>query len=430
MSIELPAPSSGVPRAPTPEDVRKKIGSGRRSRIPRWAWVLSSLALIVVVAAAVLKSRSLHPLATLYETEEVTRGRLEVTVTATGTLSAMGVVQVGSEVSGKVLMVNVVENARVKKGQVLAEIDPMQLASDVAQTSAQVAASMAAIAQAEATATEAHLARERAEEQAKLGLIPKKDLETALAADARAKAAVASAKANASLTSTAAATARWKLGRTKIIAPLDGVVLARLIEPGQVVVASFQIPVLFRIATDLTQLELEVDIDEADVGKTKEGQTATFQVDAYPERQFPSTLKSIGNEAKTTNGVVTYTAKLAVDNSASLLRPGMTASATIVAEARDNVLLVTSAALRFTPPNVGPSSGMGPPPFMGGGAKPTVAAAPVAKEKGNKFVWVLNAAGGLDPVEVRPEATDGQKTAITGKLQPGMKVALDVLEGP
>ena len=424
MTAELPAPVSGVPRIPSSEDVRKRIGSPRRNRVPRWVFVLAGVVAIALVAGAVLFAKA-KPRPTNYETAEVTRGRLEVTVTATGTLSAVGAVEVGSEVSGKVQKVLVSANERVSKGQVVAEIDPVQLTSEMSQANAQVSASLATIAQAEATANEARLARDRAEEQARLGLIAKKDLETARATDARAQAAVASAKANASVSSTTASTAKWKLSRTKIVAPIDGVVLARLVEPGQVVVASFQTPVLFRIAADLAHLELAVDIDEADVSKTKEGQTASFQVDAWPDRQFPAVLRTIGNEAKTTNGVVTYTAKLTVDNSSMALRPGMTASASIVTEVRENAILVPTAALRFTPSNIGPSNA--PPSPFGGG--PTVIPAPVAKDPHNKFVWVLSGVGTLQPVEVRPEATDGQKTAVSGNLDPSTKVVLDVLEG-
>jgi HlyD family secretion protein len=427
MTVDLPARTSAPPRAPSPEEVAKRIGPARRARTPRWAVVLMVLALVGAVVGGVLYSRKLKPKMTQYESAEVTRGRLEVTISATGTLAAMGAVEVGSEVSGKIQKVNVLDNARVTKGQVLAEIDPMQLSSDVAQTSAQAAASRASILQSEATATEAHLARERAEEQAKLGLIAKKDLETARASDARAEAAVISAKANAALTNTAASTARWKLTRAKIIAPIDGIVLARLIEPGQVVQASFQTPVLFRLATDLTRLELKVDIDEADVGKAKEGQKATFQVDAWPDKKFPSVLTAILNEAKTTNGVVTYSAVLSVDNNDLSLRPGMTASATIVTEARDNTLLVPSGAFRFSPPTTGGTMGGPPNPLSGPGASPT-ASASAPKDPRNKLVWVVEANGTLRSVEVRPEATDGQKTAVSGDLQPGMRVALDTLE--
>lgn len=430
MTAEIQPRSSAVPRVPTPEQVARTIGADRRRRVPRWAIAVAALAAIALGGAALASSRSLKPQPTRYETADVTRGRLEVTISATGTLSAVGIVEVGSEVSGKVQSVFVAENARVTKGQVLAEIDPMQLSSEVATTGAQLAAARASIAQAEATATEAHLARERAEEQAKLGLIAQKDLETARAADLRAQAAVLTAKANASLSSTTAATARWKLTRARIVAPTDGVVLARQVEPGQVVQASFQTPVLFKIAKDLTELELEVDIDEADVGKAKEGQKSTFQVDAWPDRQFPSTLKTIGNVATTTNGVVSYTAKLSVDNKDLMLRPGMTASATIVTEARDDALLVPSSAFRFMPPGIGGSSMPGPPGLLGPSGPKPAASAPVVKDPKNKFVWVLRDAGRVEPVEVRPEATDGSKTAVSGNLQPGMKVALDVLEGP
>ncbi len=427
----MPTSDSGPSRFPTADEVAKTIGTSRRGSVPRW---MKLFVPILGVALALLGSgfaysRAIKPRPIRYETAQVSRGRLEVTVSATGTLSAVGVVEVGSEVSGKVQKVYVSDNARVTKGQILAEIDPMQLASDVAQTSAQVGASKATIAQAEATATEAHLARERAEEQAKLGLIATKDLETARASDARAQASVASTKANLLLTSTAAATARWKLGRAKIVAPIDGVVLARLVEPGQVVVAAFQTPVLFRIASDLVQLELDVDIDEADVGRTREGQTATFQVDAWPDRRFPSIVKNISNEPKSTNGVVTYTAKLSVDNQTLVLRPGMTASATVITDVRENALLVPSSAFRFSPPTLGGSHGPPAPPLLGTPAAPVATSAPTPRDPHNKLVWIVSPSGQLDPVEVRPEASDGEKTAVTGNLQPGTQIALDILEG-
>lgn len=356
-----------------------------------------------------------------YVTAEVTRGDLRVTVTATGTLSALGAVDVGSEVSGRVQNVYVDYNQRVTKGQVLAEIDPVELRAAAAQASAQLAANRAAIKTAEATLVEATQALTRAQTQAQQGLVAVKDLETANAAHARAEAALASAKANAALAGANLNSASWKVTKTKIVSPIDGVVLSRSVAPGQTVAAAFQTPVLFKLATDLTALELNVQVDESDVGRVREGLTAEFRVDAYPDRVFTSLVKSVRNEAKTSSNVVYYEAILTVDNSERLLRPGMTATATITSELHQNVLRVPNAALRFQPPTPsGPGSGN----TQSKGVRTPLA-------PGKKRVYTLGADPKAPiPVEVTAGASDGSNTEVSAPtLKPGAKVIVDVEDG-
>ena len=401
------------------DDVARTLGVNRTKASGRFRrarfWLLAgalSLALAAGVGAAVRRAQSRS--GQHYVMAQVTRGDVRVTVTATGTLSALGAVDVGSEVSGRVQNVYVDYNQRVTKGQVLAEIDPVELKAAAAQASAQLAANRAGITTAEATLFETTQTLNRAQTQLQQGLVATKDLESANAAHARAEAALASAKANATLASANASSAAWKLTKTKIISPIDGVVLSRSVAPGQTVAATFQTPVLFRLATDLAALELNVQVDEADVGRIREGLGAEFRVDAYPERVFTSQVRSVRNEAKSSSNVVYYEAILTVDNSDRLLRPGMTATATIASEVHENVLRVPNAALRFEPPaETGPAS------------SPATTLAPLAP--GRKRVYTLAADGRtLAPVELTPGASDGTNTEIAGTtLQPGKNVVVD-----
>jgi HlyD family secretion protein len=357
-----------------------------------------------------------------YRTAEITRGDLRVTVTATGTLQATTTVEVGAEVSGRILRMTVDANDPVKKGQVLALIDPELLQAAVDQAAAQLAAAEATIREAEATRAETRLAESRARSLNKDGLAAQKDLEAAIAAASRAEAQVASARANHALSRAALVSARSKLDKATIVSPIDGVVLSRSMEPGQTVTAGFSTPVLFKLAEDLTRMRLDVDVDEADVGRAREGQSASFTVEAYPAKTFPSRLLLLLNEPKTTSNVVTYKGRLAVDNSERMLRPGMTATATIVADVRHDAVLVPNAALRFVPPAEGP--GPGGPPGMGG---PKQAGEVVDKDRKN--VYVVEP-GGLRRVAVRVGATDGTSTEVlSDELAVGTTAAVDALAG-
>ena len=335
-------------------EVQQRLGLGAARRRPwrRWtAWGVAALALVALLVA--WRSRAANgDGAAGYVTAPVERGDLAVTVTATGTLAALDTVEVGSEVSGRVLQVHVDYNDQVRAGQVLATIDPEQAQARADEAAAQVAAAAAAQRRAAASAEEARQNLARARQLAASGLVSPQDLDASQATARRAEADVASARAQATVAQASHSASRSALQKTQILAPIDGIVLARSVEPGQTVAASFQAPVLFTLARDLREMTLHVDVDEADVGKVREGQPATFTVDAYPGRTFPSEVISLRNVPKTDQNVVTYEAVLAVQNEDQALRPGMTATATIATQRRPGALLVPNAALRFTPPDV------------------------------------------------------------------------------
>lgn len=400
------------------DEVKRTIGV-QSSPAVRWLWRLGVLTVLLV--AGVLGMRTMKARAAnrgpTFVSEPAHKADVLVTVTATGTLEAVTLVEVGAEVTGRILKLNAAENDKVKKGQVLAVIDPEQLQAAVDQAVAQVSAADASILQAKATVTEAGLVLERNKKLREQGLLGQAELDTATANKQRAEATLASAQANAALARAAYKLAKSRLDKTTIVSPIDGVVLSRQVELGQTVTAGFQTPVLFRLAEDLTSMRVKAAIDEADVGRVHPGLSATFVVEAYPDRKFPSSVSSLGNDPKTSQNVVTYQALLAVDNTEKLLRPGMTCTATIVAETRKDVLVVPNAALRFVPPT---------PPGTPPEKKTSVI--------DNKHrVYVLQ---GKTPVaiEVRVGATDGLVTEIVpvetsqGQIKPGTEVLTDVKE--
>jgi HlyD family secretion protein len=381
---------------------------GEQRGAPRWLrWAVASVALLVLALGGMrfVRQRA-QTSAPRYETARVERGDLQVTVSATGSLASLSMVEVGAEISGRVTRVYVSHNDRVEKGQLLAELDVEQLQASIDESSARVLAANAAIQQAEVTLAEAEANLTRAEALASKGAISPSEIEAARAKRARADALLAASRADARVARAATQSVKSKFGKGRIVSPIRGIVLSRLVEPGQTVTAGFQTPVLFRIAEDLRQMALHVYVDEADIGRVREGSTATFTVDAYPERKFPSRVLSIRNEPKTEQNVVTYEAVLSVDNSELMLRPGMTATATIVAESLHDVLLVPNTALRFAPPErIGL---LGPPTRVAEGPR----------------VWVLRD-GVPEPVRVKRGPTDGQKTQILEGIESGRSVIVD-----
>jgi len=338
-------------------EVEAQLGLGessgsrtRRTWVRRGIWVLVALALLAGLAW--WRARGRAERAPKYVTAPVERGDLAVTVTATGTLSALDTVEVSSEVSGRVAEVLVDFNDRVTAGQTLAVLNPEQARARSQEAAAQVEAASASLVRARATAEESRRKFGRAQELAKAGLLSKDDLDTAQATARRAIADVGAASAQVTVARASLDDARSALRKATVASPIDGIVLSRTVEPGQTVAASLQAPVLFTLARDLTKMKLEVAVDEADVGKVHEGDPATFTVDAYAGRTFPSRVESLHNIASTAENVVTYTAELSVENGDLALRPGMTATANIVTEQKHGVLLVPNAALRFTPPDV------------------------------------------------------------------------------
>ncbi|MFT3848361.1 MAG: efflux RND transporter periplasmic adaptor subunit [Propionivibrio sp.] len=388
--------------------------------------------LVVAIAAYFALSGGNGTAQGRYLTEEATTGNLVVTISASGTLAPTRSVDVGSELSGTLEAVLVNENDTVKQGQVVARLDISKLQDTAAKSRAAVAAAQANVAQMEATVAEsrANLNRLRYVAELSGGKVPSKtELESAEASQQRAVANVDSARAAVVQAQATLKSDETNIAKAVIRSPINGVVLTRKVEPGQTVAATMTTPVLFSLAEDLTKMELQVKVDEADVGNVQVGQPASFTVAAWSGRSFPATLERVGIGSTTTDNVVTYKTVLAVANDDLALRPGMTATARIVTANRENVLMVPNAALRFSPPNgaeAGPQgsilSRLMPRP-------PQQRKAQVRNSSGAEpQVWVLDN-GQPKPVAVQVGASNGRQTEITGgDLKVGMAVITDYQE--
>lgn len=411
------------------DDVR-----GRR----RKRWLVAGAGLVVLVGLAVsiylARQRTPDP-SSLYQTVEVRQGDLQVVVTATGTVDARNRVEVGAEVSGRLIEVLVDFNDRVEPGQVLARIDSTPFELEVVQSQARLQSARASLMTARATEVEARQGIRRFEALAAEGLVSRQDLDATRATAERAKASIASAKAQVAEAEAALQASSTRLEKTTIRSPIAGIVLDRKVEPGQTVTAGFQTPELFSLATDLSEMELDAAIDEADVGRIREEQDATFSVDAYPDRVFQSLVVSVRNVSVLTQNVVTYEAVLSVDNDDRALRPGMTATATIVTSRVKDAVLVPNAALRFKPPKpeaaeakspggnpfimTGPPRGMRRSGQGGSGDK-------AARSGSPGEVFVLEGGQPVARAIVRGE-TDGDHTVVLeGDLAPGTRVITDL----
>jgi len=461
----------------TPELSTPDYGPGAPAPWKRWArWGAIALVAIVVAYFIFGRSGSDKP---KYVTQDVTTGDLTVTVTATGNLEPRNQVDIGSELSGTIRTVTVDVNDEVKAGQVLTKLDTTRLEAQVLQAQSSLASAEARVLQSLAGLKEAraNLARlQKVRELSNNKLPSQQDMDVAESAvaqgegeEAAARAAVAQAKANLDAVKT-------DLSKTDIRSPINGVVLVRSVEPGQTVASSLQAPVLFTLAEDLKKMELHVAVDEADIGSVEVGQDASFTVDAFPNRQFHAKITRVdfasnntqksssgsssssgSGSSATSTGVVTYETVLEVDNSDSLLRPGMTATAEIVTTSIQDATLVPNAALRFTPtgadapgaPNAqqsrGPLSALMPtmPRRMVGGGQ---------QRGGGRMgrVWVIE--DGKPALAIfKPGATDGRMTqvlprgekpngggrqgpmandekfkkALERKIEPGVKVIVD-----
>jgi HlyD family secretion protein len=401
--------------------VIEPLRKGRRWRLARILFVVAALVAIAAAGYVFSRPRGAGP---QYVSVAARRGDLQARVVATGTLQALDQVQVGAEVSGRVLRVNVDFNDRVRSGQVLCQLDPEQWRAAVKQATAQLSANEAALARSRAAKQEVDLALDRTRLLVPEGLATRQALEAATSAALRAQAEVELALAQVAVADAALQSALTSLEKTTIRAPMDGIVLSRAVEPGQTVAATLAAPVLFVLARDLAQMELRINVDEADIGQVGPGQAASFSVDTYPGRRFPARLSSIHNIATTQNNVVTYEARLQVDNSDLALRPGMTATVDIITAERRGVLLVPNAALRFTPPALIESSRGGPVPIFG--RRAPAPRATTAVPTGPR-VWVRGEAG---PVarQIQPGMTDGEWTEVTGgDIQEGDDVLTDIV---
>ncbi|UFS70072.1 efflux RND transporter periplasmic adaptor subunit [Geomonas sp. RF6] len=284
-----------------------------------------------------------------FKFQKVERGDIVSTVSATGTLNAVVTVQVGTQVSGTVSRLFVDFNSPVKKGQAIAQIDPSLFMSQVEQSTGNALNAEATLAKAKVTLADAKRTLGRNRQLLEQGIISQSDLDAAQTAYDSAQAGVQAAQAQLVQSSGALKQAQTNLRYATIKSPVDGIVVSRNVDVGQTVAASFQTPTLFTIAQDLTKMQIETSVDEADISRIKIGQTANFTVDAYPERQFVGKVMQIRNAPVVTQNVVTYVTVITVDNKDLLLKPGMTANVSIETMKKEDVLKVPAAALRFKP---------------------------------------------------------------------------------
>lgn len=363
-----------------------------------------------------------------YITEPVTRDDLTVTVTATGAVQPTNEVEVSSELSGIVRNVLVDYNSKVEIGQTLAELDTDKLKASVDSSRAKLTAARAKVREAEATVLETELEHERVKTLVERNVSSSQQLEIAEAAHERALAARESAKADVEAAIADLALNETNLEKAHIRSPITGVVLSRNVESGQTVASSFQAPILFTLAEDLTQMEVQVDVDEADVGNVREGQKAIFTVDAYPNKEFSATIRELRFGSEVVQGVVTYKAVLTTDNSELLLRPGMTATAEIIVEQVSDAVTVPNAALRFSPPRQAESADNrnwlqklvpGPPRLRRPSAPPTTGP--------DRKIWTL-IDGVPQEVDVTVGPSDGKRTQIVkGDIMPGQAIIIDAV---
>lgn len=392
------------------------LGSSRRR-----GWLYTLLVAIAVLAGlAAYQWYTASPARVEYVAEPAAPADLTVEVSATGTLQPLTQVDISSELSGIVRSVSASENQQVKKGNVLAALDTSRLQVQIERAEASAKVAAANVETARVTMNENEQALTRAAELARRGMTTQQALETATAARDRAKAALDSAEANLAIANADLKAQQTDLDKSTIYAPIDGIVLTRSVDPGQTVASSLQAPVLFVIAADLKSMELKAAIDEADIGQVRPGQQARFTVDAFPDRRFDAAIRDISYASVTTDGVVTYDARLEVDNDELLLRPGMTATVSVVTKQAKDVLTVPSAAFRYRPATVRQGGDFsllsmftGRMRRPGGNQRD-----PQRPTDGTRMLYVLKD-GTPRPAAVRVGATDGERTEILSGIAAG-----------
>lgn len=336
----------------------------------------------------------------IYETAVIERRDIASYVTAIGTVSAVTTVEVGTQVSGTIKEIYVGYNSAVKKGQMIALIDPTTFEAQVEQAKANLMQAKAALQKAKATFEDAQRNLNRQKMLWDRDLIARSDLDSAQTNYDLAVAGVSEAEANVYQAQAALKRAETDLGYTRIYSPVDGIVVSRDVDAGQTVAASFQTPTLFTIAQDLTKMQIETNVDEADIGEVKEGLSVTFTVDAYPDTVFSGIIKQVRIASSVVENVVTYPVIIDVANPDLMLKPGMTANVTIITDKKEDVLAVPSAALRYRPSD-----------YLGNTLR-------------GRVIWVLEN-GKPSPKEVKVGITDGAYVEILqGDLSEGQLVVI------
>lgn len=408
-------------RAAISEDVRRALAAEEGGR--RWLRRVAALGVVAVLVGGGLayraKNRPVPP--ARYVTAIPSTGDVAEKVQATGAVQPLLQVNVGSQVNGRVAKVYVDFNSVVKKGDVLAELDPIQYGAQVNQVSAQVLAQKAQVESSKANAAAAKVAFERTQRLFQQGLASKGELDTALGQYEVTRAQASAAEAQIGAIEAQLQQSRTNVGWTKIYSPVDGVVVSRSIDPGSTVVASFQAPVLFVIAQDLRKMRVMADVDEADVGKLKEGMEAEAVVDAFPGESFKGSVQQVRYSPNNVQGVVTYSAVVEVENPDEKLRPGMTATVTIKTKEVKATLRIPNAALRYKPtPPMGPN----------GKPVPVPPEPPLVKGTGRVFVLTSDKPGDekTETKIINIGVTDGINTEVTGGLTGETKLVTDEID--
>lgn len=416
--VNLPEADS----APAIETALGLDGAGKAKRRRRIWW--SALAVAVMLAGILLTYQwYMSPSPRVeYTTAPATVSDLTVEISATGTLQPLTQVDISSELSGVVREVAVAENQQVRKGDVLAKLDTSKLEAQIERAQASAKAAAASVETARVTLKETEQALARASELARKGMATQQALDTAQAARDRAKAALDSAEASLAIANADLKLQQADLAKSTIYAPIDGIVLTRSVDPGQTVASSLQAPVLFVIAADLRKMELKAAVDEADIGQIRVGQQARFTVDAFPERPFDAEIRDISYASVTTDGVVTYDARLDVDNTDMLLRPGMTATVSVVTQQAKAVLTVPSSAFRYRPTETRERGFSMLSMFTGRRGpmrRPGQTEQPPAE--GLRTLYVLEN-GQPRRVDVKIGSSDGDRTEVLSGLEEGDRV--------
>jgi HlyD family secretion protein len=364
--------------------------------------VIVSLLILILGVSYLFLGRS-EPLIK-FKTEKVTRGNIVATVTASGTVNAVTTVLVGTQVSGTIKNIFVDFNSQVSKGQLIAQIDPASFDSQVEQARANLLSAKANLEKSEAVLLDSNRVYERNESLYQKNLIARSDLESSETNALSARAQVSAAKAQIAQAIAALTYAETNLKYTRIVSPVDGIVVSRNVDIGQTVAASFQTPTLFNIAQDLTKMQIDTSVSEADIGKVKVLQPVEFSVDAYPDVVFKGSVYEIRNAPVIVQNVVTYDVVVKVDNSELKLKPGMTANVSVITSSKKGVLRISNAALRFSPPEFRKGSG-----------------------DGSATAWILDQEK-PKRVKISTGISDGNFTElVSGEILEGQEVLVDVL---
>jgi HlyD family secretion protein len=380
--------------------------------------IISAVAVVVALAAGIW-FYSKRPAETSYRTAKVERGAIVSTVSATGNLAAVVTVQVGTQVSGTIQKLFVDFNSPVKRGQAIAQIDPALFNAQVEQSHGNFVNAQANLQKAKSDLVDAKRTLERNRQLLKDGIIAQSDFDSAETKYEEAVAGVKAAEGSVAQTHGSYSQAQTNLKYSTIKSPVDGTVVSRNVDVGQTVAASFQTPTLFTIAQDLTKMEIDTSVDEADISRVMDGQPVTFTVDAYPEIRFTGKVTQIRNAPVITQNVVTYVVIVSVDNRDMKLKPGMTANVTVETARKDNVLKIPSAALRFKP-------AAGEKTDKGKQGKPAGQVTLKAKKDPAEKVYIMGKDNKPVPVRVRTGlSNDGQVELVEGNLKEGDEVIVE-----